>query len=314
MSISHSRPDAAAEREVRQPQTQNVTSQSAQQQRQKDRQQQIDEDEILAQRLAHGYDDGDYQIFRDRWVAERYARSSDDVSLSDAFSELTCRTEYTSALAAEQSAFLGPTVAGTNPEQASAGNHIETQCATLDPEGGRKPSEEEKGQRASPHCLTCTDSKPASQMVAISCGHHMCDECVTTLFTSAMTDETMFPPRCCRTHEIDFEAARPLLNKDLVSQFQDRSLELRTQDRTYCHVSHCSTFIRPDTIVAGVAMCPSCEARTCALCKSRAHQGRDCPLDEGRQQIEQLAQEHGWRQCRSCHRIVELSHGCNHMT
>ncbi|QSZ35863.1 hypothetical protein DSL72_006985 [Monilinia vaccinii-corymbosi] len=49
------------------------------------------------------------------------------------------------------------------------------------------------------------------------------------------------------------------------------------------------------------------------LCKATAHTG-DCPNDAALQQVLDIARESGWQRCHSCWSIVELQHGCNHMS
>lgn len=280
---------------------------------QRNLQQQIDDDARLARQLADSYDEHDYQMFRDRRIAEQFANSSDETLSLDRFSEVETRTQYAATWSAERASWLERNVANTRHEPARMDHSTSAQTRVL-----RITESQESGsggkRRQILRCEACSDSKAAEQMITVSCGHHMCDDCLARLFSSAMTDETLFPPRCCRTHEIDVSAALPLLSNELATRFQAKEIEFRTQDRTYCQDPRCSTFIPPDTIVWDIATCPTCKSRTCALCKGEAHQGQDCPLDEGKQQLEELAQEEGWRQCGGCHRMVELSYGCFHMT
>lgn len=62
-----------------------------------------------------------------------------------------------------------------------------------------------------------------------------------------------------------------------------------------------------------VAACFECKCTTCTICKSRSHTG-DCPNDTATQQLLAIAHTNGWKRCRSCKRMIELDHGCNHMT
>lgn len=273
------------------------------------REEQIICDALVALELASGSDDDDYQAFRDNWIAQRFDQFDDDNNwMMDQALEEHCRQDYIAALGAAQDTLLDQTDAqGGRQRRGTNGDVLPTEAAAEDPELNQ-------GGRQHVTCIVCAEGKPSTQAVSISCGHGMCNECVSALFRSAMTDESLFPPRCCRNHEISLDAARPLLSEELATRFQEKAIELRTTNRTYCHVPRCSTFIMPDTITGDVATCATCGASTCALCKGPSHRGQDCPLDEGRQQVEQLAREQGWRQCEGCHRMVELNHGCYHMT
>ncbi|KAH0359485.1 hypothetical protein KCU65_g9938, partial [Aureobasidium melanogenum] len=161
-------------------------------------------------------------------------------------------------------------------------------------------------------CVACTDTLPWSRILEAPCGHHYCSECLSELFELSMKDETLYPPRCCQ-RTIPLEDAKLVLDPKLVRNFEHKSIELDTKDRTYCFDPRCSAFIPAEHIADDVTGCPDCGKRTCAVCKAAAHRG-DCPHDEALQQLLQAAEAQGWQRCYSCRRLVELRHGCNHMT
>lgn len=130
---------------------------------------------------------------------------------------------------------------------------------------------------ATRNCVGCGDATTNRNSLGISCGHRMCYEDVLSFFTRAMTDEELFPPRCCAGHEISTEDARRLLGRAFPAGFDARALELRTVDRTYCHVPECSTFIPPIQIVRDMAVCPTCTEWTCTTCKQAGHERGECP-------------------------------------
>lgn len=101
----------------------------------------------------------------------------------------------------------------------------------------------------------------------------------------------------------------------MVRRYVAKKLEMDTPNRTYCHKPDCSLFIpSQDTKGDEVAACPRCRSKTCVLCKGAAHDGMDCPEDEGGRQLLELAEQQGWKQCSTCHRVVELRTGCNHIS
>ncbi|KAH8652866.1 hypothetical protein BGZ61DRAFT_575186 [Ilyonectria robusta] len=140
-------------------------------------------------------------------------------------------------------------------------------------------------------CDVCTEQRTAHLITELPCDHKYCQDCVVRLYTDALTGESLFPPRCCR-QPIPIDLAKPLLPPRLVGRFRAKEQELNTPNHT----------------------CPNCKATTCVTCKAAAHQGEDCPSDETTQQLPELAQQQSWRQCYSCHRLVELNLGCNHIT
>ena len=164
-----------------------------------------------------------------------------------------------------------------------------------------------------PHvCICCDTLSPLFKLLFAPCGHYYCEECLQRLFKLATTDETLFPPRCCNQH-IPLTSAKLHLGSDLTELFQKKRIEFSTPDRTYCHRQICSAFIPPQSIENGRGSCPDCGSSTCKICKNQSHTGR-CPQDSKTQQVLDLARVEGWQRCSNCKRLVELHHGCNHIT
>ena len=164
----------------------------------------------------------------------------------------------------------------------------------------------------SSRCVACSDDKPWFEVVTAPCGDEYCADCVSLLFETSMTDESLYPPRCCR-QPIPLKSAKPFLRSGLAEDFADKSQELDTKDRTYCHAQDCSRFIPSVHINEEIGTCPGCSRRTCTTCKTAAHFG-DCPNDTSLQQLLETANSEGWQRCYQCLRVVELDTGCNHMT
>ncbi|KAL3456040.1 hypothetical protein BJX64DRAFT_281643 [Aspergillus heterothallicus] len=161
-------------------------------------------------------------------------------------------------------------------------------------------------------CVCCGEGIEYYNAAPGPCGHEYCRPCLRDLFETAMTDESLFPPRCCR-QPFDIKVARIFLNGDIMRRFEKKRVELQTVNRTYCYSPACSVFIDSSNILNDVATCGECGCTTCVTCKGRAHTG-DCPSDTGLQQLLATAREEGWQRCQSCRRVVELDHGCNHIT
>lgn len=159
-------------------------------------------------------------------------------------------------------------------------------------------------------CDSCNDSFRTDSLAHCSCSHNYCCECLNGLFQASLTDEGLFPPRCCR-QEIPVDPN--FLPPRLIGQFRAKQLEYNCQDRTYCHEPSCSTFVPGQFIRDGVAICVKCYRRTCVRCKGPMHD-RDCPQDPEVQEMLRVARENGWQRCYSCGRMVELTYGCNHMS
>lgn len=191
-----------------------------------------------------------------------------------------------------------------------------------DQDGPRDNSDENSHMEGSAEpelpCVCCVEVFTLQDTVTLACSHHYCHTCLTNFFRRTLTDESIFPPKCCNGPiPCDNEEIGAVLGQDLVAEFQEKKIEYETQDRTYCHVPECAAFIPArhiNTENNEVGICPRCQATTCTLCKAAAHQGSDCPQDERTRAILRLAGQEGWRQCFSCHRIVELNTGCYHIS
>lgn len=161
------------------------------------------------------------------------------------------------------------------------------------------------------HCEACREEVKFFEVARVPCRHEYCRACLEDLFKASMTDESLFPPRCCR-QPITIASVRIFLKSELVRDFE-KKIEFETPNRTYCHLSNCSAFIDARNIHGEGATCLECASTTCTTCKAAAHEG-DCPNDTLLQQVLDTARENGWQRCYSCWRVVELDHGCNHMT
>lgn len=161
-------------------------------------------------------------------------------------------------------------------------------------------------------CVACLDHHAPRNLVRAPCCHEYCHQCLVELFTRSLTDESLFPPRCC-TRPIPANDHHLVLSQKLVGEYQAKKVEMETPNRTYCHHPDCATFIPPQFTANDVGSCPRCARDTCTVCKKASHAG-DCPEDPATQEMLQFAAAHGWQRCHSCHRLVELTHGCNHIS
>ncbi|CZT06991.1 related to IBR finger domain protein [Rhynchosporium agropyri] len=165
---------------------------------------------------------------------------------------------------------------------------------------------------ASRRCEACRETVKFVDIARLPCQHEYCRKCLAMLFEASMTDESLFPPRCCR-QPISVSSVRLFLDLEVVQEFARKTTEFQTPNRTYCYSPTCSAFIHPRNINGEMACCDDCGLQTCTTCKAEGHNG-DCPNDTALQQVLETAREMGWQRCHSCWSLVELEHGCNHMT
>ncbi|KAI1437921.1 hypothetical protein GGR50DRAFT_691682 [Xylaria sp. CBS 124048] len=144
-------------------------------------------------------------------------------------------------------------------------------------------------------CTACHEKLGSIDLAQAPCGDEYCSTCLNRLFLSAISDETLFPPRCCG-QSIPVDKSQLFLSGEMIRQFKKAAIEFSTPNRTYCHQRSCSTFISPTYIKDGVARCAECNAMTCVTCKKAAHRG-DCPADAELKKVLQVAKEKRWQRC-----------------
>jgi hypothetical protein len=130
----------------------------------------------------------------------------------------------------------------------------------------------------------------------------------------SVKDQPLFPPRCCRK-EIDPEDVAHLLIAKIIEDFEEKKIENNTKDKTYCSEPTCSLFLKEEQLepVRQVAVCPICAQKTCILCKAAQHGELLCDEDGMTVELEELAEKNNWKRCPSCHSMIEIAFGCNHM-
>ncbi|KAJ5041175.1 uncharacterized protein L3040_005726 [Drepanopeziza brunnea f. sp. 'multigermtubi'] len=162
-------------------------------------------------------------------------------------------------------------------------------------------------------CTACQEQFVSCELGRSPCGHEYCGDCLQGLLKASMTEDTLFPPRCCREPITPCGNVRIYLSTDMVQQYEAKKLEFDTPNRIYCSNPVCSSFIQKEHILEQRAYCQTYRTITCTICKLAAHRG-DWPEDTALQLDLETAKENEWQRCYKCQRVVELDTGCNHTT
>jgi hypothetical protein len=162
-------------------------------------------------------------------------------------------------------------------------------------------------------CVICEEYVAFFDVARLPCQHECCRACLMEMFEAATLDESRYPPKCCDEISPEPENIRLFLTSEMIKKYLERKIEWETKDRTYCSHKDCRKFIGLEHICADLAVCPTCDHKTCTMCKEAYHDA-DCPKDNELQQTLELLKENGWRRCESCLRVLELRVGCNHIT
>lgn len=77
------------------------------------------------------------------------------------------------------------------------------------------------------HCEACGDDKNSEDVCQAPCNHGYC---LQDLFKTAITDESLFPPRCCR-QPIPLEAVQMFLTSEISQDFVNKRSSLRPRTK-----------------------------------------------------------------------------------
>jgi hypothetical protein len=232
---------------------------------------------------------------------------------------------------------MGPAFSGAfvawSPEN---GELVDDEVAQLKSPGGNRSVAVPDGRGRAAHplakdveatCEACRNSSRVYIVAPCPSGHVFCAACVRSLFEHGIADRSLLPIKCCRV-EWDQNLAKLVLPAADFDKLAQILYEERTENKMYCTNSKCSIFIDLDILEAADVIdalhqftCPSCDTSLCASCKVATHTGMTCaqyqalPEDEREDAtLHHLARAEGLSRCARCRRVVELVHGCNHIT
>ncbi|KAM3565868.1 hypothetical protein ARSEF4850_001179 [Beauveria asiatica] len=109
------------------------------------------------------------------------------------------------------------------------------------------------GRYRTRHCISCEDDVSYIDSVRCPCSHDYCRTCIAGLFEAAISDESLFPARCCR-QAIPLGLNQIFIPAELAGRYRAKEVEYGTLNRTYCHRSSCSTFVPPQFVLVAVVL------------------------------------------------------------
>jgi hypothetical protein len=136
------------------------------------------------------------------------------------------------------------------------------------------------------------------------------------LIQTAIENQAQWPPKCC-LNPVPYRTITKHVNRDLLRRYRDtyEEMSIPAENRIYCSAPDCGEWIRSVNRNRQTAVCKKGHAM-CVMCRQPPHEtdGGECPRDTGRQLVERLAEEEGWRRCIDCGILVEHREACQHMT
>ncbi|GAA6000485.1 hypothetical protein JCM10207_008033 [Rhodosporidiobolus poonsookiae] len=163
-----------------------------------------------------------------------------------------------------------------------------------------------------------TTASSASSPAPVASSSTLKVECVICgdASTSKTADESLFSPRCDGT-PIPLTLAEPHLSAAEFTTYRAAASEFSTPHRLYCATPTCSAFLGAASSSKDKAavQCDACGGKTCSACKAPWHGLFGlCGAGSDDEAAGVLARERGYQRCPGCRRMVELDHGCFHMT
>ncbi|KZT10448.1 uncharacterized protein LAESUDRAFT_721807 [Laetiporus sulphureus 93-53] len=235
------------------------------------------------------------------------------------------------ALLATQDVAVDQNRAGPNVRTRASGAHSLDYIRTPRSPNATAPNSSSIAQRESVppvararptghNCVICTDPIYGIEIRA-HCGDYYDKACMLELFEAATKDESLFPPRCCR-QEIMLADVSPYMTSDLLRRFNEKMKEFSTLKRVYCANPSCSRFLGEQIessfwyFFTPTYKCPEsgCGTQTCTRCKAKFTRMHSCNNDEKDREVLDLGRTEGWARCPGCEQLIELNHGCFHMT
>ncbi|KAI3455841.1 hypothetical protein Pfo_012504 [Paulownia fortunei] len=194
------------------------------------------------------------------------------------------------------------------------------------------------GEELTESCSICCEEKLSSMMLTIKCSHKFCSHCMKT-YVEGKVQSTQVPIRCpqlrCK-YCISASECRSFLPVTSYESLERALAEanILNSNKIYCPYPSCSVLLDPHECLSTRASsssqsdnscveCPVCQRLICVDCGVPWHSSMTCeeyqnlPLEERDASdltLHRLAQNKRWRRCQQCRRMIELAHGCYHMT
>lgn len=190
--------------------------------------------------------------------------------------------------------------------------HTSTAAGSL-----RSPANSRRGL-VQDRCVICMEVIGSKTHLRVPCSHFYDEKCFVALIQSASKDESIFPPRCCQ-QAIPQDSFLDFLTMDVRREFEKAVAEfsVKPRDRIYCSNATCSEFLvaQVKSEMPQSLRCPECTKRTCSLCRKAAHPHvRTCEVEDSDSKLDSLVEANNWKRCPECYWVIELAHGCYHIT
>ncbi|KAL8719937.1 MAG: hypothetical protein Q9181_007991 [Wetmoreana brouardii] len=161
-------------------------------------------------------------------------------------------------------------------------------------------------------CVSCGEQDTGQDFADVACDHVYCRECLIAYCEASIGLTCTFPPQCCGL-PMTLDVIQTHVPLDLSRRFTEYQDEMAGACLNLCAETTCKTLIPEGEIEGSKGHCIACNRLTCIKCKSPWHPGLPCAIDEGSEELMELAKEKDWQVCYRCGHMVELNMGCHHI-
>nr|XP_043632796.1 E3 ubiquitin-protein ligase parkin [Erigeron canadensis]XP_043632797.1 E3 ubiquitin-protein ligase parkin [Erigeron canadensis] len=183
-----------------------------------------------------------------------------------------------------------------------------------------------KGDSSVKTCSVCCEDKPTPMTITMKCSHKFCSCCIKA-YVDEQVQSSQIPVKCphsnCRYYisTPELKSFLPVASYALLDDSLSES-NLQAKDKFYCPFTDCAVLLDPccdsNHSDNNCVECPVCRRFICVKCGVPWHSSVSCDEfqdlpPQGRGNGDDLDNRR-WRQCRMCERMIELTHGCYHMT
>ncbi|CAA7038220.1 unnamed protein product [Microthlaspi erraticum] len=171
------------------------------------------------------------------------------------------------------------------------------------------------------------------QMFSVpGCGHRFCSQCVKRYIEVRLLERSLVrcPHTGCKSN-LSLEICDYLLTPKLRAMWKRKKREdsIPLTQRIYCPNRSCSALMSETELykpseAGGKRICVKCGRPFCISCKVSWHSYLSCSFYKRLHpnptytanggKLKALARKEGWRQCRKCKHMIELSQGCARIT
>lgn len=187
-------------------------------------------------------------------------------------------------------------------------------------------------------CSICYEDTNAQLMFTVDgCRHQYCSFCVKQHVEVKVLNGDL--PKCpyegCKS-EINIGSCQKILEPKLLEIMSQRVKEatIPAPEKVYCPSPTCAALMSRSEVKdfsktsvvrqeqLGASRCVKCRGLFCIDCKAPWHSSMSCKAYRHHQsnsnnadtKLKSLATRKRWRQCSNCSNMVELAHGCYHIT